>query len=31
MALLTPPAPTALPARTTDPDEVIDQAALQTA
>jgi len=31
MALLTPPAPTALPARTTDPGEVIDQAAAQTA
>src|SRR3954468_6855748 len=33
MALLTPPAPapTALPARPTDPGEVIDQPALQTA
>jgi hypothetical protein len=31
MALLTPPAPTALPTRTTDPGEVIDQPALQTA
>jgi putative transposase len=31
MALLTPPAPTALPTRTTNPGEVIDQPALQTA
>ena len=31
MALLTPPEPTALEPRRTDPNEVIDQPALQTA
>jgi putative transposase len=31
MALLTPPAPTAIGTRRTDPSEVIDQPALQTA
>jgi hypothetical protein len=31
MALLTPPAQTALDTRRTDPSEVIDQPALQTA
>jgi putative transposase len=31
MALLTPPEPTALETRRTDPSEVIDQPALQTA